>query len=235
MATWYHGAISAHAVARCWRERQRFSCRDDYPHTAKRKNHVRLLLASALFLVVVTQPSRVMATATSPAPNCKQSTFTSEKFIELFYTIAMHGDLTDIPFLENVLQVNFTHQFAVENGKPNPHWIVYGGVIPQAPFSVGLEVRTDRDEQLRWGWIAEMTFGDSNDQTIHDCLGIASSELAGKFEGRPITSPLTDGAPFMSGTEQLHDVGKFGTTIRINYTYGMHDGVIDGASIRQSP
>jgi hypothetical protein len=169
--------------------------------------------------------------------DCSKSVLTSEKFLELFYTIAMHGDLTDIPFIEKTLQVKLTHKYAMEGGKPNPHRIIYGAAnILGAPLYAGLDVTVDHDQQIAREDIGIIRFGDlSKDSFFIKCLHISSLELSKYFGGHFHEVPNPDSFISIGAGKQLGKIGKNGSKISVGYSYNTDDNIVDGISIHQNP
>src|SRR5271157_5735472 len=70
-------------------------------------------------------PTIVRGAAPNPLPpvDCSQMKLTGEQFLDIFYAIAMHGDLTDIPFIEQTIgnKLPIHGSLNVNDGKTPPY------------------------------------------------------------------------------------------------------------------
>ena len=173
-------------------------------------------------------------TATIPisqtSQNCGNATLAAGQFADLFYAIASHGTLLDVPFIERTLNVQFTSEFAIEGGGiPNPNRKIYSATsILGTPISVTLDIIEDREQQLMRGAIAiiRFTFG-----AFIDCLGLSQAALEQRFVGNPITPPF---GPF-GNSFSVHFSGIDGSRIAASYSVRPSDKVVVSASINQAP
>jgi len=94
-----------------------------------------VLFAAIAVLTVMTTASayaqQLVAPSAAPPPNskCGESSLTQEKFLNMVHEIAMHGDLTDVAFIEKRLQLKFTPEirsgYVEERYKDNHSYMAF--------------------------------------------------------------------------------------------------------------
>jgi len=157
------------------------------------------------------------------ATHCAKSTMTREEFMEMFRAIAMHGDLTDIPFIEKTLHVKFISGPTYHNGKPNYNRVYYLADIPDVPIQVSINVTNNAVDI-----VAEMEF---QGNFFGACPGIHLSQ----FE-RALGSDFTQKFSDRYHDSALPGVGMNGTNIHVVYmtTSGKKDDeLVQAPGIKQ--
>ena len=142
-------------------------------------------------------------------PKCEGITLTGEKFLDLFHTIAMHGDLTDVPFIEKTLET----KFEVKTSGGRAHYT--SKVLFGAPMHTELVFDVERNPSDKVYFIARMDF----DANIYQCFGIAAQQFKDKFGGPFFPSSTSHGGSLASFSRTIENVGKDGTKITVTYMY----------------
>jgi hypothetical protein len=151
---------------------------------------MRLSLKSLFFITSVFISSAALA-ADEPKVDCGKSKLTGAQFMEMFHTIAMHGDLRDIPFIEKTLGIKFTHEHPlVAEDKRNIHQINYMAGIYGTPIGVTMKISDDNDDQNLSDNIAVIVFTYSND--FSKCLHITRKQFESYFGGEFVHLPSAD-------------------------------------------
>jgi hypothetical protein len=81
---------------------------------------------------------------------CGHSALTEDRFLQLVNTIAMHDDLTDVPFIERTLQLKFTP--VDTSGSILDHRVYLANMIFGAPISVYYYIRFRSREHPSNDW-----------------------------------------------------------------------------------
>jgi hypothetical protein len=145
-----------------------------------------------------------------PSPvDCRKYTLTADKFMDAFHSIAMHGDLRDIPFIEKTLQLKFDSK----QGGGNPHRMIYrADSLFSAPIYLYLDVSDDNDDKNLSNGLAALQFtGPQNVEFFQQCMHISIAQFSKKFRGEinPDTVQIsTHGHYFLHVHKQLTSVGE---------------------------
>jgi hypothetical protein len=160
------------------------------------------------------------ASALEPAPkenppasakvDCSKAKLTGKQFLDMFHAIAMHGDLSDIPFIEKTLQMKITR---TSNAGA---WSVYeGGSVTDGPISVSVSVKNDGGYNLGSDFARadfELTL------PIIQCSPITRSQFHNYFGGGIVGSSATHGSMKSIGNE-LNITAANGGKIRVGARY----------------
>jgi hypothetical protein len=165
-----------------------------------------------------------------PPQSCGNTTLTAERFADLFYAIASHGNLLDVDFIEQTLQVQFKASTATEGGIPNPHRKYYvTDSIFGAPIAVSLDVNDDLAQQKvrRFIGILRFDFG-----RFADCLRAPLSTLSRRFNG-PFVPTVIPGVSYEAGLG-VNFPGYSGSNIHAGFSYRTADELVLGAAVQQN-
>lgn len=154
-------------------------------------------------------------------PKCIGTNITGEKFLDMFYAIAMHGDLTDVPFIEKTLETKFdVKYFNSDDGKGHKYKRAqyYKKSLFNGPMWVTLEFDVERDPAA----IYSNSIGRIDFDGRIECLGIAKAAFNKKF-GWPDRAPDAvlggNHGTSESITQPLGAIGKDGTELKVGYGY----------------
>jgi hypothetical protein len=170
--------------------------------------------------------------------NCSKSTVTGTQFLKMVHDIVMHGDLKDVPFMEQTLHVKFKidrHDLADAKGRSYKRNVYTVNSIQGLPILVNGSFDSGREYQSKGDWIARLDF--DNSSTLHDCLGIMPSDFEIEFGKKFQEIPVNDG-PGMGGGADFSGVGNHGSKMYVGYSNGQYhkgDKTIDGITIAQKP
>jgi len=82
-----------------------------------------VLVGAGAAMLGIAAPHHAFAAASRAA---QPNSTASDQFADAFFAIASHGDLLDIPFIEQTLQTQFQSRLAIEGGGiPNPKRTIY--------------------------------------------------------------------------------------------------------------
>ena len=178
-----------------------------------------------------------------PPVDCSKATITGAQLLDKIHAIAMHGDLTDIPFIERTLETKFEvkhESFDVGKEKPVRRDVYSSNFLFGLPIRVSVGLELGREHQLDINSIALMRFMDP--EVFHDCLGIESSDFDAKFGKKFLRRVVTSDLGTISASANMPNVGRDGASLYVAYsygTYGVRDGVddeiVDRVSIGQRP
>ena len=193
-----------------------------------------LILAAASAAAAEASSNASTSLATT-ATQCNKSTLTSDEFLRTIRAIAMHGDLRDIPFIENAMQVKFSGGHPAYKGlEPNYHNISYEtSLLPNANVAIRLHIHDD-DKVTNSN---ELTF---NGDYFTNCSPFSASQIEDAFGGgfthKTLGTSSTGGEIFAD--VELPGVGKDGSHIHVNYVVPLTktgaDGIIPPPSIGQT-
>jgi hypothetical protein len=183
----------------------------------------------------VLQPAPLRSTA-----YCKQSTLTGVYFLRLIKTIVAHGNLTDVPFIENTLNAKFALSYyaTTPDGKPDTEALFYhANGIFGSPITDALWIDGSKELQLRSGRIALMSIDaqslpDLNSNFMRDCLHIPISSFYSFFGGH-FFGGIINGRG--AATRQITIVGKNQSIMSLNIGYDPEDSLVDHVGIDQRP
>jgi hypothetical protein len=166
-----------------------------------------------------------------PPQVCGSSTLTAGRFVELFYAIASRGDLLDIEFIEQTLQVHFRVSTSTEGGIPNPHSKNYVvDSILGVPIGIYLGVNDDHDQQLSRRFIGILRFDFDG---YADCLNLHPLAFTRLFN-KPFIPTVFPGTSLEAG-QGVNLTGKNESHIHAGFSYRTSDSLVLGAAIQQSP
>jgi hypothetical protein len=185
-----------------------------------------ILIASAFVFfgaASVAEPG-ASGNAIPPPAECSKSSLTGDQFLDMFYAIAMHGDLRDIPFIEKTLQVKFQSEYELRGGKTNIHNVLYHATsILNAPIYVTLDVSDDNDEHNLDDRSAILRF-----HGWEQCLQIPESKFQDKFGGDNHRPRLP-----VSWGKYLNGVGKNNARMLVGYVWQVNPGFVSMPGISQ--
>ncbi len=109
--------------------------------------------------------------------HCSETGLTSERFVDMLYTIVSHGDLRDVDFIESTFQTKFTTRpSASETQSPKTGALHYeGNSILGFPAIITLDVsHNPRMKRTKIGFLKVSIDSDN-------CLEIKSQDIEKKF------------------------------------------------------
>jgi hypothetical protein len=184
-------------------------------------------------------------------PVCSESPITAKEFIERIHSVVVHGDLTDMPFLERTLNVKFLGE--VKGGR---HWAIHHHTDSIVRYRIDSAWNLPITMKLTFykdnaGDAALINFimywpVDYIDHPARNCLKVLARELDNAFGGsfnayppaycdetRRNSKITTDG--LCSKNKCLGQGGKNNTYISIGYGYHYANQLIHSFGIDQGP
>jgi len=187
------------------------------------------------------------ATQTSSATvpkECSETSLTKEKFLQMVRTIATHGDLSDVQFIEKTLGVKLERK--IYPGQENVRERLYYSNLPdskaRAQLKFNPQYRNEGSEKNpKWVSTGTLEFQDFADNGIVSpgcsplTKDVIEQEIVGKdFLGAELTGGwgLTGGGRFYG--RDLGSIGKNGTAIRVEYIPDVNSHKINAFVIYQT-
>jgi hypothetical protein len=168
---------------------------------------------------------------------CSQAKLTQEKFLDMLYAIAMHGDMTDVPFLEKTLELKFTLK-GKQGTEKNPDQRSYAaetllGGRMRMEMGVGFNSSEHTvDQEPKGSMNGAIRFFPEN-AIFHDC-GILFTGITETNSGTAVLpSNGKSRSGFSTASLVLKDVGKYKSSMVVSYMYEP-GGKILIASVSQS-
>lgn len=206
------------------------------------------LAALAIFADHVAAAQSVDSTATvQHLPTyCNVSTLDGDEFMRMISTIIVHGDLTDVEFMEKTLGTKLTVSYGWKrDGTPDHQKPVYHtDHVLGSPIQATLFVNTVKANPPKSGWISSLDFGIpsfplTNSNFMIDCLHISTSEFFAVYKGPydftvPVPSPAAPpllGSPKVAPTGSVNATaaqlrgapGKNGSELDVRFSYAVYD------------
>ncbi|HEX3486009.1 MAG TPA: hypothetical protein VHT51_13175 [Micropepsaceae bacterium] len=176
-------------------------------------------------------PADADRTNVQPSQSCGSTALTAERFADLFYTIASHGNLLDVDFIEQTLQVHFKANTVTEGGIPNPHRKYYvADSIFGAPIALSLDVIDDPAQQQARHSIGILRFDFGR---FSDCMKASLSALSRPFKG-PFVPTVFPGVSYEAGSG-VNLPGYNGSIIHAGFSYRTADQLVLRAAIQHAP
>ncbi len=166
---------------------------------------------------------------------CEGITLTGEKFLDMFHSIAMHGDLTDVPFIEKTLKTKLKGTSTDDEDEKHYHnksGRFTGKAVLGAPMDIQLFFNSKHVAEIK-----NRTSGIMHiDRGIYKCLGITIDEFEKKFGGVFSFGFATGGGSTMTKDKALGEIGKDGSRINVVGAYNSNDPqrIVHGVTIRQN-
>lgn len=167
-------------------------------------------------------------------PKCEGITLTGEKFLDMFYAIAMHGDLTDVPFIEKTLETKFEVKYHELSSQQNYNYkrAEYSTkTILGAPIEVSFSFDVARDPRIVNNFVGMLRINSGiKGFSVFECIGLTEQQIRNKFTG-PNLAPDRN-----SGYIPLEGVGKDNSIVNIAYMYSSKNSMkyVTNLNIAQS-
>ena len=166
-------------------------------------------------------------------PVCSQYKLTADKFLDAFHAIAMHGDLTDVAFIEKTLQTKFEVEYSDREDKHNHKYkraFYTGKSMFDAPIYVRLSFDVEREPEMDFPSGAQIDISSRRDiNFISECLAFSAGDFKQKFEkefkGVFIEHSSSHGA-YKSGDTTLIMPGKSASKMTVGYTRNTEEQII---------
>lgn len=178
-------------------------------------------LAAFLVVAICIMTALPVYAAKQKPSRCDGITLTSEKFLDMFYAVAMHGDLADVPFIEKTLEIKLSGQTDDYQDKNNHHY-------KEGSYSSRLVAYTPIDASLDFKNFDEpgttnSPFGIMRFNVEYGCFSTAIENLENRFNGGFNTGFVSGGGSTKSRYKKLDGVGKNGSVIIIAASYSEND------------
>jgi len=209
------------------------------------------LLFTALTVVPASAQNSSLSSSQGTNSNCSQSQLTQDQFIDVVRAIAMHGDLTDVAFIEKTLQVKLMPQTLSEYEKEHypdgRHYLVDSVLGSRMRFDLGVGFNSnehDWDKEPKENERSTLRFFVVQN-AFHDCKSLTPEHFNSRFGGNffngpagtlplnPQTGEMSSGGALQGGSQNF--AGKDGTKMNVSYMCDAPDGSISLLAIMQRP
>jgi hypothetical protein len=215
----------------------------------KRTTLSRFLFAFLTVPVVSCTQTAAVQSASAPPPAvqsrpsyCKISTLDGSQLMQSIEKLIVHGDLTDVTFIETILRTKFSLGYGTKlDGSVDKQTLIYRtDYIQGSPIQATLYLNYNKEKQLKYDEIALLTFDNRYFPSpyvsyIQDCLQISTTDFYSIFGNSFSLGIGTDGSSEAGGTQQQGDPGKNGTILYLNIGYDINTKIIDHVSIVVRP
>lgn len=171
-------------------------------------------------------------------PSCSKYKLTGEKFLDMFYAVATHGDLTDVPFIERTLKTKFDIKYSEgedSNHKRYKRAYYSSKSLSGTPINLTLSFDVEREPDMDFPKLTMMRINNNgyNFNFINQCLAIPNTHFAQKFGGYFAEDDSSDGGEATSGVITLKGIGKDASTIKVVYGRITDSPIVDELLIKQ--
>lgn len=174
-------------------------------------------------------------------PKCEGITLTGEKFLDMIYAIAMHGDLTDVPFIEKTLETKFEVKHSEYDGADGyvyRHTDYVGKDLFGADLNVSLKFieysqkpRTEPKRKINLSKSAMLHF-EAYGQ-VWPCFNVTVNQFAEKFGGSFGDDFMPADGMIITSGKYLEGVSKDGSELKVYYNRNRNSTIIVAPLIDQ--